>query len=96
MRSNEPRSTGNVLSQLLAHYNLEEDVYRQNIFTKWPEIIGNDLARICEPVDLKKGTLVLKAKNKLWRTELGKKQKELLNSIKTKTIMVKITKIEII
>ena len=96
MRNNSARSAGSVLSELLIRYHLDEEVFRQNIFLNWPEVIGKDLAKICEPVDLKKGILVLKAKNKLWQTELGKKQNELLNSIKSKTQKAKITRIEII
>ena len=96
MRNNSARSAGNVLSDLLTRYHLEDEVFRQKIFIKWPEVIGKDLAKICEPVDLKNGILVLKAKNKLWQTELGKKQNELLNSIKSKSNYAKITRIEII
>ena len=58
--------------------------------------INPQFAKICEPVELERGKLVLKVKNEIWRQELGKKRKELLNSIKTKTKVNKINSIEFI
>ena len=74
MRNNSARSAGNVLSDLLSRYHLEDEVFRQNLFLNWSEVIGKDLAKICEPVDLKNGILVLKAKNKLWQTRIRLKR----------------------
>ena len=90
------KSTATILRQILKKYNLENDLFHQIIFDSWREIVGHKLAKICEPVELDRGKLVLKVKNEIWRQELGKKRKELLNSIKTKTNVNKINSIEFI
>lgn len=90
------KSTATILRQILKKYNLENDLFHQIIFDSWREIVGHKLAKICKPVELDRGKLVLKVKNEIWRQELGKKRKELLNSIKTKTNVNKINSIEFI
>ena len=96
MPDSNTKSTATILSQILKKYNLENDLFQQTIFYSWREIVGHELAKICEPVKLDKGKLTLKVKNQIWRQELGKKRKELLNSIKTNTNVNKINSIEFI
>ena len=96
MPDSNVKSTATILGQLLKKYNLENDMFHQTIFYSWQEIVGHKLAKICEPVELERGKLVLKVKNEIWRQELGKKRKELLNSIKTKSKVNKINSIEFI
>lgn len=93
MPENSYRSTGYLLDKILKTYQLDDKLYRQRIFNIWAEIIGNDLAKVCQPVRLEGEILTLKVKNQIWRQELGNKEKELLNSIKTKTNVSKISKI---
>jgi hypothetical protein len=96
MRNKKARNTGNILGDIIQKYNLEEDVLEYNIMNRWADIVGIELNNICKPVAYKDGKLILKAKNSIWLQELGNKRKELLNSIKTKTRVAKITHIELI
>ena len=95
-RDNSFKSTRIILNQLIKNTRLEESLFEQQIFDSWIKIVGKNLANICYPVEISGATLVLKAKNQLWRQELGNKHKELLNSIKTKTNVNKISRIEFI
>ncbi len=90
------QSTGNVLKKILKEYQLESSLFNEKLFNSWPEIVGEKLAKICQPVYFNEGILTIKVKDQIWREELGKNQKELLNSIKTKTKVNKIDHIEFI
>lgn len=96
MREHKAQSAGHLLSGLIRKYNLEEEIFKCNLIERWSEIVGPELNNICKPVEYKEGILILKTKNSIWRQELGKKRKELLNSIKTKTKVNRIRAIELI
>lgn len=96
MHENKAKSTGAILKKIVKKYHLEKDLVDLNIFDSWAEIVGQELANICEPVKLENGKLTLKVKTQIWRQELGNRQKELLNSIKTKTKEIKINSIDFI
>ena len=96
MYENKVKSTGDILQKLVKKYHLEGNLSDQNIINSWPEIVGSELAAICTPVKFEHGKLTLKVKNQIWRQELGNKEKELLNSIKTKTKEIKIKSIDFI
>jgi predicted nucleic acid-binding Zn ribbon protein len=96
MHENKAKSTGAIIKGIVKKYHLENDLLDRNIFDSWVEIVGPELANICEPVKLDNGKLTLKVKTQIWRQELGNRQKELLNSIKTKTKEIKINSIDFI
>ena len=96
MHDSKDKSTGTILKEIVKKYHLEKDLLDRNIFDSWAEIVGPELAKICEPVKLDNGKLTLRAKTQIWRQELGNRQKELLNSIKTKTKEIKINSIDFI
>jgi predicted nucleic acid-binding Zn ribbon protein len=96
MHENKAKSTGTILKEIVKKYHLKNDLLDRNIFDSWAEIVGPELANICEPVKLDNGKLTLKVKTQIWRQELGNRQKELLNSIKTKTKEIKINSIDFI
>lgn len=41
------------------------------LFGQWEQVVGEDIARHCQPASLKEGTLTLMAVDQAWATELG-------------------------
>jgi len=40
------------------------------LFARWSEIVGEELANLCQPVSLHRGRLVINAADHAWATEL--------------------------
>lgn len=40
------------------------------VFSRWSDIVGDELAGQCEPVSLNRGRLVVRAADQAWATEL--------------------------
>jgi len=47
--------------------------------TRWPEIVGEQIARVTEPVRIDRGVLIVRVKNGPWRNELVMRKREILD-----------------
>ena len=65
-----PRSVADVLGGMVRSRGWDERLRGAQLHTRWAEIVGADLARRCEPVRLAGGTLVVRAENRTWATQL--------------------------
>ncbi len=67
-----------LLPEVLGRYRLRRkmDVYR--IFSSWEEIVGPQLARKCQPLFIKKGTLHIRVVNHAWIHQLYFFQEEII------------------
>jgi hypothetical protein len=82
-KAHEPRTNRAVpikaaLEGLLKNMGLFTLVQEQKIIAHWPEIIGADLAKICTPLKIEKGTLWLRVENSCWRNEMLFRQGEFI------------------
>jgi len=84
-----------VLNKLLKKYNLEQAVKQEQIINHWESLVGKQISKNCEPLEVKNGVLIVRAKNNLWRQELAQRQEDLLNLVngQNKTSLVKKIKI---
>ena len=60
---------GNSLNEINETINLEQT---------WQVVVGKTISNNTEIVHLKKGTLIIKASNPIWRNELSQQKKELI------------------
>ena len=90
------RNINEIIHIILKNYNLEYSVKKENLFENWKNIIGDKLYDKCKPVRMEDKTLILKAKNSVWRNELKLLQKDILQIIEQKTGKNYITKIRFI
>jgi hypothetical protein len=54
---------GELLGQLLKRYKLEAGLRRGRVLALWPEVAGEMLARLTEPVKLERGELLVRAES---------------------------------
>ena len=73
-----------VLNTVLANYNLETKVKKEQLFENWQNILGKDLADKCKPIKIEENILYLEAKNSVWRNELKLRERDLLNLVHKK------------
>lgn len=86
MRSDRglPPSVGDVLGQILQRRRgLRSKLKREELFVRWPEIVGRGLAERIYPLALKGKTLVLGAASSSWAQEAALLNSEILERIES-------------
>lgn len=69
-RVRPPTAIGADLERLLAQRGWSDRLRGAQVFTRWTDIVGADLARRCEPVRVAGGILVIRAESQVWATQL--------------------------
>jgi hypothetical protein len=69
-RVGPPTAIGSSLQDLIDRRGWTERLRGADVWSRWGEIVGEDLAAKCEPVRLAGGTLTIRAESHLWATQL--------------------------
>jgi len=96
MPKNEFRSLKTILNKVLITCGLEHTMLEIQVFQNWTDIVGKSLAKQCKPVSIEENTLYVEIKNNIWRSELAKRQQELVNLLDKKINHNHIKKIKLI
>ena len=90
----EPKPIGELLNELIQERDWKSGLSEGEIFVKWGEIVGADIAANSEPVEIKEEKLIIKCASTAWATQLNLIKAQLLQSIQN--IAPKINSLEII
>ena len=90
----EPKPIGELLNELIQERDWKSGLSEGEIFVKWGEIVGADIAANSEPVEIKEEKLIIKCASTAWATQLNLIKTQLLQSIQS--IAPKINSLEII
>ena len=77
-----PKSIREILSDYLTGSDFNEINESINLEKSWKHIAGKIIYKNTEIISLKKGELIIKTSNPVWRNELSLQKKELLAKIK--------------
>ncbi len=66
-----PSVLGDVLRGLAERRGWTERLRGAAVFGHWPEIVGPELSRRCQPVRLVGGVLVIRAESTVWAAEIA-------------------------
>ena len=66
----DPQPLASTLRRWVDQAGVGADLTKAQIFGRWTEIVGADLALHCRPVSLSDGELVLQAESTAWATQL--------------------------
>jgi predicted nucleic acid-binding Zn ribbon protein len=69
-RISPPEPIGYALGRFVERRGWSERLRGADAWTRWGDIVGDDLASRCEPVRLAGGTLVVRASSQVWATQL--------------------------
>jgi hypothetical protein len=69
-RISPPTPVGETLGAFVRRRGWDERLRGATAWSRWPDIVGPDLADRCEPVRLAGGTLLVRAENQVWATQL--------------------------
>lgn len=85
VKKEDPEKLSNILDNLVATRDWKKGIAEGTLFTKWREIVGNEIAEHCEPITLFEGKLTIKAESTSWATQLRLMTPELLKSIRSRS-----------
>jgi hypothetical protein len=71
-----------ILKKVLYKHNLYGYYEEEEILSKWEEIIGKELSKICYPENYRNGILVIKVFDVSWRKELSDRKDQMIDLIK--------------
>ena len=63
------KSLASAIDEVIDTFSLTK-VRQYDALTRWGEIVGEQIARVSEPVRIDKGTLIVRVSNGPWRNEL--------------------------
>ena len=81
----EPEKLSNLLSDIVTTRDWKKGIAEGNLFTKWSEIVGAEIAQHCEPITLFEGKLTIRAETSAWATQLQLLSTELLKNIRSRS-----------
>jgi predicted nucleic acid-binding Zn ribbon protein len=81
----DPEKLSNILSDLVTTRDWKKGIAEGTLFTKWREIVGNEIADHCEPITLFEGRLTIKAESTAWATQLRLITPNLLKNIRSRS-----------
>jgi len=79
----EPTKISNIFNELLNQESWRSGIAEGNLFTKWPDLVGAEVAQHCERITLLEGKLTIRAESTAWATQLRLLTPELLARIRT-------------
>ena len=89
----KPRSIKNLLSEFLNGKDFKAINETICLTTVWKQNVGEPILKNTEILGFKKGKLIIKASNPIWRNELSFQKNELLNKLQKAEPKLNITEI---
>ena len=81
----DPEKLSAILNDLVTARDWKKGIAEGNLFTKWSEIVGVEIAEHCEPITLFEGKLTIRAETSAWATQLQLLSMELLKNIRSRS-----------
>ncbi len=79
--TSEPQPVGELINELVKQRDWQSGLSEGEIFLKWPEVVGAEIASRCEPIEIKKDKLFIKCSSTAWATQLNLVKREVLETI---------------
>lgn len=79
--ASDPKSVGELISELVAQRDWQSGLSEGEIFVKWREVVGDEIAARCEPIEIKDEKLVVQCVSTAWATQLNLVKNHVLHSI---------------
>jgi predicted nucleic acid-binding Zn ribbon protein len=77
----EPTKINAILGEIVEKREWRKGLAEGNLFSKWREVVGDEIAANCEPITLFEGRLTLRASSTAWATQLRLITPDLLRTI---------------
>lgn len=81
--TSDPMQVGEVISNLVSEKNWQDGLSEGEIFLKWPTLVGDDIARNAQAVEIKNESLVIQCATTAWATQLNLMKNDLLFKVQS-------------
>lgn len=76
-----PDRVGDLLSGLFSKWGLKGELERQDSLVRWPEIVGEGIAKVTRPRGVARGVLYVEVRSSAWITELNLMRHEFMRRL---------------
>ena len=73
-----PQSIGSILPKVMKKMGLSQKLKETQVISDWPKIVGEPIARHCQPVALENGYLTVNVDSSPWLNELQRYSKGMI------------------
>ncbi len=80
----KPKHIGAALNMMFKDLGLDKKLDQVRVVELWPEIVGENIAKIARAERVNEGILYVKVSSTTWRTELLFQKREILQRIETR------------
>ncbi|MHA6791905.1 DciA family protein [Pseudonocardia bannensis] len=77
----DPQPFGRLISRVAMDRGWSPRLTDATVLSRWPQLVGSDVADHCTPVSLRDGELTLQAESTAWATQLRTLQRQLLGRL---------------
>lgn len=77
----EPKPIGELINQLVTQREWKSGLAEGEIFVRWNEVVGEEIASKSEPIEVKNEKLYIQCTSTAWATQLNLVKLQLLESI---------------
>jgi predicted nucleic acid-binding Zn ribbon protein len=81
-RKSELEAIGSLVPRILGELGLDATARVVRIAERWPEAVGPEIARHCEPVALRGDVLEARVPSSVWRQQLQLRKPEILAALR--------------
>ena len=92
----DPKPLGEQLDQFLVERGWAVDVAVGAVIGRWPEIVGQEIAQHCSPVDFSEAVLTVRADSTAWATQLRLLSSSLLTRLSEEVGEGTVTEIRVV
>jgi predicted nucleic acid-binding Zn ribbon protein len=79
--ADDPKSIGELIDQLVSQRDWKAGLSEGEIFVRWQEVVGEEIASKSEPTEIRNEKLFIQCASTAWATQLNLIKKQLLESI---------------
>jgi len=88
MSTSNPQPLGALLKKMLDELGLSSRLRQYDVVSSWPEIVGDQIARVTEAYKVDRGILFIRVRTSEWRNELLMRKPEILQKINAQGTIV--------
>jgi predicted nucleic acid-binding Zn ribbon protein len=81
-KKDKPDHIKNVLDSVLSKHGYISQYYASEIKMKWPDIVGEKIAKVAECTDVKEKVLYVRVDSSSWRQEISFLKEEIISKIR--------------
>lgn len=77
----DPQTLGRLVSRVATDHGWSDKLAGGHVFGGWSQLVGDEIAEHCKPIELREGVLTVQAESTAWATQLRLLQRKIVQHI---------------